>query len=73
MSEPQYLIQASYRGNTVEVWPVESFTKVNGKTFYVFDFIVNGGYYGTVRSLVEVEKTLTMLRTRIENGDKIWE
>lgn len=71
--QPQYLIQASYKGNVVTVWPIETYTEGKPTGNYVFDFIVNDGYWGTVFTIEEVEKTLTTLRTMIEKGEKIWD
>lgn len=67
MSE-QLLVRSTYKGNTLEVYPIET-----DKGGLVYDFMVNGAYWGTAFNLVDVQKYMVVLRNKIDKGENLYD
>lgn len=63
-----YVVKSTYKGNTLEVYPIET-----AKGHYVYDFMVNGVYWGTVFDIREVQRHMILLRNKIDRGEALYE
>jgi hypothetical protein len=67
MSE-QKVIRSTYKGVKIEVYPIET-----AEGHYVYDFMVNEIYWGTVFKLEEVQRYMDLFRNKVDRGENLHE